>query len=273
MQLKNVYNAIDSLAPFSLSEEYCDTYNFRDNSGIILDCGEDVKGVLCSLDLSHRAVEAARAAGANVIFTHHPAIFNPIYSLHSDEPLTLCARAGISVISAHLNLDAARGGIDEELMFGLGGSAGKLLHPLAEVVFIAQDIGDHSLHVHPDHIFQNNSPDEMCLAVCLVFVMHRTLEEVLPLFKIVGRAVIHLFPAVTAIDQTGEQTCLTRLASAVSLLSDLLYLVKHFHCDDRLVCTVEDCLIFKGRFTGLFVPDGIGVGFEVDRTAGILFPL
>lgn len=132
MQLKNVYNAIDSLAPFSLSEEYCDTYNFRDNSGIILDCGEDVKGVLCSLDLSLRAVEAARAAGANVIFTHHPAIFNPIYSLRSDDPLTLCARAGISVISAHLNLDAARGGIDEELMFGLGGSAGKLLHPLAE---------------------------------------------------------------------------------------------------------------------------------------------
>ena len=132
MQLKNVYNAIDSLAPFSLSEEYCDTYNFRDNSGIILDCGEDVKGVLCSLDLSHRAVEAARAAGANVIFTHHPAIFNPIYSLRSNDPLTLCARAGISVISAHLNLDAARGGIDEELMFGLGGSAGKLLHPLAE---------------------------------------------------------------------------------------------------------------------------------------------
>ena len=132
MQLKNVYNAIDSLAPFSLSEEYCDTYNFRDNSGIILDCGEDVKGVLCSLDLSHRAVEAARAAGADVIFTHHPAIFNPIYSLRSNDPLTLCARAGISVISAHLNLDAARGGIDEELMFGLGGSAGKLLHPLAE---------------------------------------------------------------------------------------------------------------------------------------------
>lgn len=132
MQLKNVYNAIDSLAPFSLSEEYCDTYNFRDNSGIILDCGEDVKGVLCSLDLSHRAVEAARAAGVNVIFTHHPAIFNPIYSLRSNDPLTLCARAGISVISAHLNLDTARGGIDEELMFGLGGSAGKLLHPLAE---------------------------------------------------------------------------------------------------------------------------------------------
>ena len=33
-----------------------------------------------------------------------------------------CARAGISVISAHLNLDCAAGGIDECLMHALGGS-------------------------------------------------------------------------------------------------------------------------------------------------------
>ena len=132
MQLKNVYEQIDALAPFALSKEYCDTYNFYDNSGILVDCGEDVKGVLCSLDLSARAVEAAKRANANVIFTHHPAIYNPVSRLADGEPLTECAKAGISVISAHLNLDSARGGIDEELMFGLGGSAGKMLHPLSE---------------------------------------------------------------------------------------------------------------------------------------------
>ena len=132
MQLKNVYDAIDALAPFALSAEYCESYGFRDNSGIILDCGGEVRGMLCSLDLSMRAVEAAKAEGANVIFTHHPAIFNPIYALRDGEPLTACAKAGSSVISAHLNLDGARGGIDEELMFGLGGSAGKTMHPLSE---------------------------------------------------------------------------------------------------------------------------------------------
>ena len=132
MRLKNVYDAVDALAPFSLSAEYCETYHFYDNSGTLLDCGGEVRGVLCSLDLSLRAVEAAKRANANVIFTHHPAIYSPVSRLADGEPLTECAKAGISVISAHLNLDSARGGIDEELMFGLGGSAGKMLHPLSE---------------------------------------------------------------------------------------------------------------------------------------------
>ena len=132
MQLKNVYEAIDALAPFALSGEYCDTYGFRDNSGVMLDCGGSVRGILCSLDLSARAVEEAKKQGANIIFTHHPAIFHPLYSLRDGAPLTECAKAGISVISAHLNLDSAQGGIDEELMLGLGGNAGKLMHPLSD---------------------------------------------------------------------------------------------------------------------------------------------
>ena len=132
MRLKNLYDAVDALAPFALSREYCETYNFHDNSGVILDCGGEITGVLCSLDLSVRAVEAAQQAGANAVVTHHPAIFNPISCLREGEPLTLCAKSGISVISAHLNLDSAQDGIDEELMLGLGGSAGKLMHPLSD---------------------------------------------------------------------------------------------------------------------------------------------
>lgn len=132
MRLKNVYEAADALAPFALSEEYCETYGFHDNSGILVDCGGEVTGVLCALDLSRRAVGEAKRLGANVIFTHHPAIFRPVSALHEDDNVLLCARAGISVISAHLNLDAAQGGIDEELMLGLGGSACEVMHALSE---------------------------------------------------------------------------------------------------------------------------------------------
>lgn len=132
MRLKSVYEAADALAPFRLSKEYCETYGFRDNSGILVDCGEEVTGVLCSLDLSRRAVEEAKKTGANVIVTHHPAIFSPVSSLRAADPVLLCARAGISVISAHLNLDAANGGIDEELMLGLGGSACIVMHTLTD---------------------------------------------------------------------------------------------------------------------------------------------
>ena len=131
MRLKNVYDAVDELAPFALSKEYCDTYNFYDNSGILIECGE-VKGVLCSLDLSLRAVEEARRAGANCIVTHHPAIYRPLSSLKEGSAVLACARAGIGVISAHLNLDSAPGGIDEELMLGLGGRSCEIMHTLSE---------------------------------------------------------------------------------------------------------------------------------------------
>ncbi len=61
-----------------------------------------------------------------------------------------------------------------------------------------------------------------------------------------------------------------RLCSAMPLLPDFLHLVKCFNVDDSRVCVVENCLILNRIFAGRFVPDGIGVGFEVDRTAGVL---
>ncbi len=132
MRLRELYDIIDAQAPFALSREYCETYEFYDNSGVILDCGEEIDCVLFALDLSARAAEKAKRAGAQCVVTHHPAIYRPVSSLHADDPLVACARAGISVISAHLNLDAAQGGIDEELMLGLGGKSAEVMHKLSQ---------------------------------------------------------------------------------------------------------------------------------------------
>ncbi len=124
MKLKEVYEVADGLAPFAISEEFKSKLGYYDNSGIILDCRKGICGVLFSLDLSLRAVEEAKRAGANCIFTHHPAIWTGVTRLADGtgtDPLVSCIAEGISVISAHLNLDAAPGGIDESLMRGLGG--------------------------------------------------------------------------------------------------------------------------------------------------------
>ena len=123
MRSKELYELIDGLAPFALSAEYVARFGARDNSGIIVDLGEEIAGVLFSLDLSLAAVAEAKRAGANCIVTHHPAIWDaPRRITPEDTPaLQRCLREGISVISAHLNLDAAEGGIDEWMMRGLGG--------------------------------------------------------------------------------------------------------------------------------------------------------
>ena len=122
MTLTKIYEIADKIAPFSVSADYCEKYGAYDNSGILLDCGRDITNVLFSLDCSMTAVEEAKKRGAELLITHHPAIYTPIKELPWNSPVTQCAAAGISIISAHLNLDCARGGIDDSLCEALGGS-------------------------------------------------------------------------------------------------------------------------------------------------------
>ena len=127
MKITDIFALLEgNVAPVSLSDELCRTYGAYDNSGIIADCGGKVTGVLFCLDLSRAAVERARTLGYNLIVTHHPAIYSPIKNLSAENfsptaALTRCLQSGISVISMHLNFDAAPRGIDYYLMRGLGG--------------------------------------------------------------------------------------------------------------------------------------------------------
>ena len=122
MTLQEIYKKADELAPFALSKEWIEKGAY-DNSGIIVDIGGEINKVLFALDLTKASFEAAKRVGADCIVTHHPAIYAPIRSLGQDSLILMCAKSGISVLSAHLNLDAAKGGIDESLMEGLGGKS------------------------------------------------------------------------------------------------------------------------------------------------------
>ena len=130
MKLSEIYKIADSIAPKALSDEMCQSYGFYDNSGILVDTDEEIGSVLFSLDLSMAAVEEAIEKGVKLIITHHPVIYGKISRIdYQDEgllgtKLIKCIKNGISVISMHLNLDVAEGGIDESLMQGVMLSAG-----------------------------------------------------------------------------------------------------------------------------------------------------
>ena len=125
MKLSDFYALLNEVAPKKLSDEYCAQYHGYDNSGILVDCGEELVGALFTLDLTNAAIEKALAIGANLIVTHHPAIYGKIGNICVDDSALLggklvkCLRNGISVVSMHLNLDTADGGIDESLMDGV----------------------------------------------------------------------------------------------------------------------------------------------------------
>lgn len=136
MQVHDLFEMLEEIAPVSLSDEYCAKFGAHDNSGILIDCGGEVNGVLYSLDFSINAVIEAKKRGYNVIVTHHPAIYNGVYKLDiQNDPQAIaiekCIKAGISVISMHLNFDCAENGIDYFLMRGLGGERCEIMDRLS----------------------------------------------------------------------------------------------------------------------------------------------
>ena len=134
MTLNDVYKIADEIAPKALSDALCSKYGMYDNSGVLVDTGKSVDGILFSLDFSLGAIAAAIKAKRRLIVTHHPAIYGKIGNLVGGESshgvrdvlgtggkLIQAIENGISVLSMHLNLDCADGGIDESAGERTGG--------------------------------------------------------------------------------------------------------------------------------------------------------
>ena len=125
MKLSKLFQLANELAPTSVSDEYCARFGAYDNSGVLVNTGEEIRGIVFSLDFSTAALDEAERTGANLIITHHPAIYAKISAIDSSsfaplgEKLTRAMKNGISVVSMHLNLDCVSGGIDESLMQGI----------------------------------------------------------------------------------------------------------------------------------------------------------
>ena len=108
------YDVIDSFAAFS-------TADGSDNVGLLVGSRRlKVRAALVSLDATGSAIEEAQNLGANLMITHHPVRFSGIKSVSTDDILYRLIAAGISVISAHTNLDAAEGGVNDTLCGMLG---------------------------------------------------------------------------------------------------------------------------------------------------------
>ena len=103
MRISDVESFLNGKFPPENALEY-------DNVGLIAgDRGSEVTGIVVSLDLTSKAVVAAKNAGANLIVTHHPIIFGGINNLTTDDyvgrTLIELIKSGMSVISCHTNLD------------------------------------------------------------------------------------------------------------------------------------------------------------------------
>lgn len=112
--VNDVLYFMDMLAPFDSSMGF-------DNTGLLVgDENGKVKKILLTLDVTREAVAEAKKVGAELIVSHHPVIFDPIKRISEKDIVYTLVRNGISVISAHTNLDKAEGGVNDALALKLG---------------------------------------------------------------------------------------------------------------------------------------------------------
>ena len=119
MTVKELHEALSELYPKTLSCEW-------DNDGIMVSADPDapVRRILVSLDAVTEAVRYAARNGFDLLLTHHPMLFRGVKSVTPDSVggrrILAAAAGGVSVISLHTRLDAARGGVNDTLCRACG---------------------------------------------------------------------------------------------------------------------------------------------------------
>lgn len=113
VSVAEICSAVNAFAPFDLAEEW-------DNVGILAGRGDQqVRGILCALDLNRMVIDEAIEKGCSLIITHHPILFRGRKNLREDdaegEMLCRLIRANIALIAAHTNFDNAVPGVNDAL--------------------------------------------------------------------------------------------------------------------------------------------------------------
>ena len=109
----DIYNFIDEIAPFKKAMDF-------DNVGVLIgDKNLKVSKVLLALDVTSEVIKEAIKMKASLIITHHPIIFKPIKRISSKSLQYKLIENGMSVISAHTNLDLSDQGVNKCLFDSL----------------------------------------------------------------------------------------------------------------------------------------------------------
>lgn len=134
MELKEVLQVLEQLAPLSLAESW-------DNVGLLVEPSKPraIKTILLTNDLTDSVMEEAEAVSCDLVVSYHPPLFRPIKRLvQKDWKQRLAVRAieaGIAVFSPHTSWDSIKGGVNDWLVGGLGKQLCLLIDASATITF------------------------------------------------------------------------------------------------------------------------------------------
>jgi dinuclear metal center YbgI/SA1388 family protein len=125
--IRDVISHLESVAPPAYQESY-------DNSGLIVgNAGAEVKGILCSLDVTEEVVLEAKEKGCNLVVAHHPIVFKGLKSLtgksYVERTVILAIKNDIAIYAIHTNLDHVGNGVNQKISEKIGLVNPRILAP------------------------------------------------------------------------------------------------------------------------------------------------
>ncbi|MCG8186161.1 Nif3-like dinuclear metal center hexameric protein [Tenacibaculum finnmarkense] len=132
MQIKDVTNYIEELAPLAYAESF-------DNVGLLIgDYSTKVTGVLVTLDTLEKTVDQAIAENCNLIVSFHPIIFSGLKKINGNnyvERVVLKAiQNNIAIYATHTALDNVNNGVSAKMCEVLGLQNCKTLIPKKGII-------------------------------------------------------------------------------------------------------------------------------------------
>lgn len=133
MQIKDITNYLETIAPLALQESY-------DNSGLLVgNKNTEVSQVLISLDCTEDIVQEAIDKGCNLIISHHPIVFGGLKRLNGnnyiERTVIKAIQNNIALYAIHTNLDnVLKNGVNQKIAEKLGLENIKILAPKGDLL-------------------------------------------------------------------------------------------------------------------------------------------
>ncbi len=128
MIASSIIKILETFAPLTYQESY-------DNCGLqVGHAGDEVTGVLLTLDVTEEVLDEAIAKGCNMIVAHHPVIFGGLKKLTGGNYVQRIVQKAIKndllLYAAHTNMDNARAGVNKIIADRLGLKDTSILQPM-----------------------------------------------------------------------------------------------------------------------------------------------
>lgn len=127
MKINEVIQALNQWAPPAYQEPY-------DNAGLITGSpGQELKGIVISLDCTEEVVQEAMDKGANLVIAHHPIVFKGLESFtgknYVERTVIKAIKNDIAIFSIHTNLDNVNTGVNRMICDRIGLTHCRILSP------------------------------------------------------------------------------------------------------------------------------------------------